>query len=82
MRIDPLLNAAADLFNGWIDTVAEDERTMLAAALSKGAQLKLEIGLNPEPYRRNVSLAITLHGTNGERVVLTDVAHDLPINAN
>lgn len=72
MDIEKLVNEANRVMAGWYQELNEKSRSGLFACCAKGDQVQLEIGINPSPFDRQISIAVTItNRETGERQTIS-----------
>ena len=81
-NLEVLINQANKVLVDWFAELTEKNRNGLMTCCAAGDQLKLEVGMNPAPFDRTITIAVTItdaktkeRATISEIVVVDQLSH-------
>jgi hypothetical protein len=81
-NLEVLLNQANRVLVDWYAELSDNSKNGLMACCAAGDQVKLELGINPAPFDRTITIAVTItdaktkeRATISEIVVVDQASH-------
>ncbi|MEW6132077.1 MAG: hypothetical protein AB1591_02770 [Pseudomonadota bacterium] len=71
--LGPLLAAASNVLQGFLQTLSFEEKAVLLARLAEGARTGIEIFVNPDSFANDPEIRVVLTSAKGDRDVLAAV---------
>lgn len=73
-NLEVLLNQANRVMVDWFAELSDKSKNGLLACCADGDQLKLEVGMNPAPFDRIITIAVTItKAQTKERATISEI---------
>ncbi|MFA7351399.1 MAG: hypothetical protein WC009_11605 [Methylotenera sp.] len=73
-NLEKLVNQANRVLVDWYAELTEKNRNGILACCAEGDQVKLEVGMNPAPFDRTITIAVTLtNAKTKERATISEI---------